>query len=998
MLPQGTYKFIAYSYNNSTTPISPLLNIDTIIPDIDPVNDLIWGESVPTTVFDGPPLDTVYIKMVHKLSQIKLVAATPQDATPSITAFSNVTMPGYYFDLETFNGAITQKGHVQQTFDFPTLPATPADTVKATPRTVYTGTPGDMPTIISIGSMTVNSKTVTDFKATFAKSLKSGYSYTMTMRIGNAINLPSDATHPDYTPAGMFTYVGAFWQHDQTGERLIRVPRLANGLMDSVWTAQVIEGRDWILLDKVMTTDPNVWNVANEASVQNGNDPNFEANNDRQLTFSPTASTFVSGMVLPSGSDNQIYFRIGLKNHYQPSIIAPARYGLVLLTYGNNKYRQRIWIRQGEDPDYLMRPGDLNGNGGTVTGNRSRAAKFSPYNLTDPNKNTATTYGGAPNLGAKGGDMVDYPSKAGYHFQWNGNTKAFHPTNTITGWTTRAGNTWNDNVETCPTGYRRPTDAFATAGNSEIRNSLWITGAANNDENQPTDLTNVVYGYYADGYFDRREIVQAIAGPTSNYSALPRAVATPGAEVAYVGMLFYNRNNNASLFFPATGFRISSATATNGRLDQAGESGHNWSRSWPATAAYPMQLAFDLTAQVSHMNSLDPDLGLAIRCVVDTTSAFPPIPSYDDPANGFIPFVGAFWKANQTGERLIRMTTTAADVGTWTAYVLVGQDWIDVDATMTSDANVGWRPGANESAVDDANSTGFDARHPVALTNSISGITTTANPTIYFRIGLSSVNSGSAPRYGMVLLQYANKTKYQRIWIRQGEMDDYAPGQTSGTKWSPYNLANANNFVSYPSQAGYFYQWISPTPYDPVNPVGDITSGWNSNDSDPFNLLSITPSNNYTIPSQEDVLGLTSVNSVFGYYADGFFDRRQITPSITYGNEPGGSDLPSPFDMTAVSAQTSNVGYIGVLIFNPPHDESLFLPAAGYRYGLPASGTLGWTGRLGNYWTTSRSPVLNSTEEYFFDIGDPNIFSVHNFLSLNRTYGCSVRCVVATLY
>jgi len=41
ILPAGTYKFIAYSYNNAVTPISPLLNIDTIIPNIDPINDLI---------------------------------------------------------------------------------------------------------------------------------------------------------------------------------------------------------------------------------------------------------------------------------------------------------------------------------------------------------------------------------------------------------------------------------------------------------------------------------------------------------------------------------------------------------------------------------------------------------------------------------------------------------------------------------------------------------------------------------------------------------------------------------------------------------------------------------------------------------------------------------------------------------------------------------------------------------------------------------------------
>jgi len=612
ILPAGTYKLIAYSYNDpALSPVTPLPFYMDTIKAIDPVNDLIWGESIPTAVVDGV-LNSIQIKMVHKLSQINLVATTGQSGPPSISDFSNVTMPGYTVDLKTFDGGLAKNTPVQQDFIFPTLPATPADTVKATPRTVYTGTPGDLPTILHVGSMTVDGKTLTDVTAAFAKSLQSGYSYTMTMRIGDNPNLT------DNIPAGFLTYVGAFWKKDQTGERLIRMPRMSNGTIDGVWTAQVIEGKDWILLDTMMTTDPNVWDVAKEANVDNGNDPLFESNPDRQLS-PPTASTLVCGVVRASGSagfqpgNDQIYFRIGASSQYTPTSTKPVRYGIVLLTYANNTRRHRIWIRQGEDPDFVMRKGDPNMTGGSVAGGRPNAAKFSPYNLTDPNKNTITAYGNVPALGStasgRGGVFVDYPSKAGYFFQWN-STKAFHPTASFSGWTAAgtvtANTTWNTNWETCPSGYRRPTDITATGTNdSEMRQTLWITGVgAQIPSTNNTD--NVVWGYYADGYFDRRQIVQ---GVTAN-PALLTAVASPGAEVAYRGMLFYNQFNNASLFFPVTGYIV------NGTLTQAGKSGHSWTKTNVGTQT--LQMGFDPTAPaISNMNNQPSDYGFAIRCVVN---------------------------------------------------------------------------------------------------------------------------------------------------------------------------------------------------------------------------------------------------------------------------------------------------------------------------------------------------------------------------------------------
>jgi hypothetical protein len=92
------------------------------------------------------------------------------------------------------------------------------------------------------------------------------------------IQLPSvDKVSPETVIPN--SYVGAFWKAGQTGERLIRFPRPGTGY-DGAWTATVIEGEEWITLDKEMTTDANVgWRTdltPAETSVENGNDAGFD--------------------------------------------------------------------------------------------------------------------------------------------------------------------------------------------------------------------------------------------------------------------------------------------------------------------------------------------------------------------------------------------------------------------------------------------------------------------------------------------------------------------------------------------------------------------------------------------------------------------------------------------------------------------------------------------------------------------------------------------------
>ncbi len=123
--------------------------------------------------------------------------------------------------------------------------------------------------------------------------------------------------------------------------------------------------------------------------------------------------------------------------------------------------------------------------------------------------------------------------------------------------------------------------------------------------------------------------------------------------------------------------------------------------------------------------------------------------------------VDAFWGADQTGERLVDISS-GADNGDWIAIVVEGEDWIHLDTrASTATGDIG---------VDDPE---FDESHiVVGNLKYVGGAVSSQSPGIYFRIGLNSCYTPTteAPaRYGVVLLSYANHTKMQLISIRQGD-------------------------------------------------------------------------------------------------------------------------------------------------------------------------------------------------------------------------------------
>jgi len=623
----GNYKFVAYSFNSST--VLPVHS--EILPDIDPVNDLLWGCYPLSGTY--PVTETTHeeisITLSHLFAQATVQATTNEIGNIAITHIDSVSIiPGKKANL-TVNTGLRPAGSDAAQYFSSIWPGINTATVTANkPRTVFTGDANF--TTVNIGNLSLAGYAAPfkNLTATFIQAMEKGHSYTFKVSFKKI----SDVMIDDVPPANFLMWVGAFWKANQTGERLIRIQRPSNAA-DGPWTATVIVGNNWIVLDKKMTNDKAIWT---DNPQHSGNDPGFDA-----LYPVNSALTSVAGTLRAAGSqgyqagDEYIYFRIGLKTPFQASASVPARYGMVLLTYKNNALKQRIWIRQGEGDDYLMTNSDPVGSGGITV--RTVTRRFLPYNLT---ANVLDA-----DAGIRGGQLVEYPTQTGAFFQWAHMPSSVTYTRTRWAWNpytptmpsspnsatwqeASPGNnvfweTLKDDHETCPPGYRRPNDGSITASvsgtnlsNSELRQSLFRNPQTS--FNYASNLRNCEWGYYADGFFDRRRLTNAMgaAGKTT--------VAAGTPNIAHLGRLFYNAipgssHYCASLFLPATGNRYQSAPnpASNGHFLQGGTDAMYWTASKNNDGSNSYGICLRIWDTHTGPWKADKGFGFAIRCVRD---------------------------------------------------------------------------------------------------------------------------------------------------------------------------------------------------------------------------------------------------------------------------------------------------------------------------------------------------------------------------------------------
>ena len=575
------YKFVAYSCN-STTFLPD--HDDYSIPNIDPSVDLLWGcypETGTHPITESDHKD-IPITMSHRFSQVKIQATTEAISNAiTITNIDDVSITsGKMVNITLHDGTLEAINDITQDFSFAGSVLELA-TIISNPRTVFTN--NAVAFQVNIGSLTLklndgNPKTYTNLIATFNKQLQSGISYTIKIRF------KKDETYlglNDDMPVNVTTYTGAFWKANQKGERLIRIDMGTNAANQGAWTAKVawVDPRFGNVSEVVLSTDmiDNTSLAARGISFTTDMNPDaYGAPESYPVTGN---NTTVGGTV--NSSNRFIFFRVGLRSYYTPTTAHPARYAVILLTYNNGARQQRIFVRQGEDADYLMTPDDRAG-GDMNANSRPAAKKFAVYNLT------ATTLDATVNM--RGAVFVNYPTQAGALFQYantytgtqflggirwaynphtlNPPALTWQPLNPSVYWDMLAAN-----HEISPVGYRRPYEGVihrdepcTDLNDFEMRQSLYLN--PRKGYNTASETSNSMWGYYADGFFDRRRIVD-----NNN-------VAHGTRDIAYIGELFYNPiqgsdRYNASLFFPAAGWRY----PDEGVLVTAGSDGSYWSAS-----------------------------------------------------------------------------------------------------------------------------------------------------------------------------------------------------------------------------------------------------------------------------------------------------------------------------------------------------------------------------------------------------------------------------------
>ena len=389
--------------------------------------------------------------------------------------------------------------------------------------------------------------------------------------IGNARVLIKQEMHNVYEDIQQkaderpYTYIGTFHRHDQVAERIIRVdPKIAGG-GEFKWRAFVIYG-DFIRLSLDKSKDAiNEDNFYGESDAANFFGYDLEEKNNGSLYLVTNGEAEVR-----RERATTIFFRVGLTSTISTNSV---RYGLIGLQTGadvdTETITRYIFVRQGEEADYLMRqkdpilqePGNEANSPGPYN-SRDKAVKFSPFNLTDPDG-----YPIHSNLTGKKGRFTDYPSQAGYLYQCYGNQGWMadpYITHSGEGYQRLGKPVWNESYENCPRGYHRPEGGIesdinsaydyttdATVSASSVRQSLWLypkNGGVNNTQNS-------IVGYMADGFYDRQPMKYKVDFTKQGEAECKQPIlVNQGGQVAFIGVLVFNPHNVASIFMPMTGY------------------------------------------------------------------------------------------------------------------------------------------------------------------------------------------------------------------------------------------------------------------------------------------------------------------------------------------------------------------------------------------------------------------------------------------------------------
>lgn len=334
------------------------------------------------------------------------------------------------------------------------------------------------------------------------------------------------------------------------------------------------------------------------------------------------------------------------------------------------------------------------------------------------------------------------------------------------------------------------------------------------------------------------------------------------------------------------------------------------------------------------------------------------------------PYIGTFHRSTETGERII---TWYADVSTeWTAEIQKqGNYWEDlcIDRMASPD----YQTNSLYS---------YSPRNPEGATVS-TGTSVRGKGRIYFRIGWKSTTTTN--RHALVKVTCTDKDKKTTtfdIYCRQGEEPEDLTGQNIGSPFSVYNLMSDGVLVDYPTQGGLLSQWGRPTPWPAIGSM-EAPAKYPLDVDKTLSLdVNICPET-YAYPDEKTITvlkaSLSALPITWGYYADGYFDRRSM-------------------ENYRVEYNSTNVASAGVMLYYPGNLHSVFMPTIGYR---DTKGEIVGIGTEAGYWSKendSEDPTQEKAIAMFVTSGNPKA-AIGGYSKVNSFY---MRCIKilnpATLY
>ena len=217
------------------------------------------------------------------------------------------------------------------------------------------------------------------------------------------------------------------------------------------------------------------------------------------------------------------------------------------------------------------------------------------------------------------------------------------------------------------------------------------------------------------------------------------------------------------------------------------------------------------------------------------------------------------------------------------------------------------------------------------------------------------------------------KTYYGTVKMFKTELLEEEDGiMINGVKWATRNVGAHGRFVANPEDFGGYYQWGRKGDGH-EQPTSGTTATLSSTDDPGHGNFIVSPNSpwDWRLPQN-----------------DALWNAGSETSPVKTANDPcpAGWRVPTQAEQALLIGANSYWGELngvsGRYVLGGG-DQTLFLPAAGYRYCT--NGSLSYVGTYGDYW----SSTPGSTDAYSLGFGGAH-FDTYNS---GRAFGRSIRCV-----